>query len=706
MGCGMPWTYGCGGASDALPSRRVKACHPRAGGDGAVSVAQAQAVEDDPAILAVDDLHVEFDTYGGIVKAVRGVSFNVRAGKTLAIVGESGCGKSVTVQSIMGLIPMPPGRITRGTALLEGVDIIKQRIINGQDIRGDRLGMIFQDPMSSLNPTMRVGDQIAETLHVHRGYTRKQAFARAVDLLGETHIPEPGKRARQYPFAFSGGMLQRAMIAMAIACEPSILIADEPTTAIDVTTQAQILDLLLELQSKTGMAIVLITHNLGVVARMADDVAVMYAGEMVEKGSADDIFYRASHPYTLGLQGAMPSNDPEREAGPPAHRRDSARHVRASHRLCLLRALPLCDATLRREPSSEVPAQSTPLCQLLAPPRKCPAGDRSATLPQRDVVSALLEARNVTKYFDIGRKQVVHAVDDVSLDVHEREIVGLVGESGSGKSTFGKALLGLHDKTGGEVYFKGEKLPPRYTSADFQRYASRMQMIFQDPYSSLDPRMTVGEIIGEGLRLHSETGTIAARERISEWLRRVGLEPDHASRYPHEFSGGQRQRVGIARALIMEPEFVVCDEPISALDVSVQAQVVRLLGELKSSLGLTMLFIAHDLSMVRYVSDRMAVMYQGSLVEVGAADDVFFRPKHPYTEVLIGSNPLPDPKRERQRRRISIKGEIASPINIGEGCRYADRCAEAMDVCRSTTPELHAVTDATGERLVACHLYD
>ena len=321
-------------------------------------------------------------------------------------------------------------------------------------------------------------------------------------------------------------------------------------------------------------------------------------------------------------------------------------------------------------------------------------------------MSAVMEARNVTKHFEIGRRQVVHAVDDVSLAVHEQEIVGLVGESGSGKSTLGKVLLGLHDKTSGEVFFKGEKLPQRYRPADFQRYASRMQMIFQDPYSSLDPRMTVGEIIGEGLRLHTEARTIPIRERISEWLRRVGLEPDHASRYPHEFSGGQRQRVGIARALIMEPEFVVCDEPISALDVSVQAQVVRLLGELKSSLGLTMLFIAHDLSMVRYVSDRMAVMYQGSLVEVGTADDVFFRPKHPYTEVLIGSNFLPDPKSERQRRAIPIKGEIASPINIGAGCRYADRCAQVMDVCRSTTPPLLRVSDEAGERMVACHLYE
>ena len=320
-------------------------------------------------------------------------------------------------------------------------------------------------------------------------------------------------------------------------------------------------------------------------------------------------------------------------------------------------------------------------------------------------MSVLLEARHVTKHFTIGRKQVVHAVDDVSLDVHEREIVGLVGESGSGKSTFGKLLLGLHDKTYGEVFFKGEKLPRRYKSSDFQRYSNQMQMIFQDPYSSLDPRMTVGEIIGEGLR-NNTPGPLATQERINDWLSRVGLDPGHGSRYPHEFSGGQRQRVGIARALIMEPEFVVCDEPISALDVSVQAQVVRLLGELKSSLGLTMLFIAHDLSMVRYVSDRMAVMYQGSLMEVGPADDVFFNPKHPYTAVLIGSNPVPDPKLERQRQTMSIKGEIASPINIGSGCRYADRCSEVMDVCRSTTPPLLPVTGEEAERSVACHLYD
>ena len=320
-------------------------------------------------------------------------------------------------------------------------------------------------------------------------------------------------------------------------------------------------------------------------------------------------------------------------------------------------------------------------------------------------MTALIESRSLTKHFRIGRNRVVHAVDDVSLHVDEREIVGLVGESGSGKSTFGKTLVGLHPKTSGQVLFKGAPLPQAYKPADFQRYAASMQMIFQDPYSSLNPRMTVGEIVGEGLRLHSDLTPRQVNEAVSAWLRQVGLEPDHMSRYPHEFSGGQRQRIGIARALIMEPEFVVCDEPISALDVSVQAQVISLLDDLKASLGLTILFIAHDLSMVRYVSDRMAVMYLGSLVEVGAADEVFFNPKHPYTELLIGSNPEPDPQSERKRPSTAIRGEIPSAVNVRPGCRFADRCPKVMDVCRSQTPKLAEVRDRTSRRVVACHLY-
>jgi len=319
-------------------------------------------------------------------------------------------------------------------------------------------------------------------------------------------------------------------------------------------------------------------------------------------------------------------------------------------------------------------------------------------------VSALVETIGLTKHFAMGRGRTVHAVDGVSLAIDEREVVGLVGESGSGKSTFGRTLVGLHAKTAGEARFAGEQLPASYGPADFRRHAADMQMIFQDPYSSLNPRMTVGEIIGEGLRLAGGHGRAQIRAAAADWLARVGLEPGHASRYPHEFSGGQRQRVGIARALILKPRFVVCDEPISALDVSVQAQIVRLLGELKASLGLTLLFIAHDLSMVRYVSDRMAVMYLGSLVEIGTADDVYFRPKHPYTEILIGSNPEPNPRTERHRTALAVTGEIPSPVNIGAGCRFAGRCPKVMDVCRRVTPQLAPLPEG-GTRRVACHLY-
>lgn len=322
-------------------------------------------------------------------------------------------------------------------------------------------------------------------------------------------------------------------------------------------------------------------------------------------------------------------------------------------------------------------------------------------------MNALVESKGLSKHFRLDARRTVHAVDEVSLAIAPREIVGLVGESGSGKSTYGKTLLGLHAKTAGEVYFKGEKLPDRYQPADFRRWAPLMQMIFQDPYSSLNPRMTVGEIIAEGLKLTGTADRNERAKRVAQWLKEVGIDPDHASRYPHEFSGGQRQRVGIARALILEPEFVVCDEPISALDVSVQAQVVRLLGEIKERMGLTMLFIAHDLSMVRYVSDRMAVMYMGTIVEIGPADDVYFQPKHPYTEVLVASNPEPDPRAERQRATIPIRGEITSPINIGAGCRFAGRCPKVMEQCRKITPKLEIIESDSSQatRSVACHLF-
>ncbi len=322
------------------------------------------------------------------------------------------------------------------------------------------------------------------------------------------------------------------------------------------------------------------------------------------------------------------------------------------------------------------------------------------------MTASLLETRHLTKHFRLSSKTLVQAVDDMSIEIAPREILGLVGESGSGKSTFGKTVIGLHDKTSGSVFFNGDALPNRYQAADFQQYANKMQMIFQDPYSSLNPRMTVGEIIGEGLYVHTNLSRKEINDQVAEWLRKVGLNADHMSRYPHEFSGGQRQRIGIARALILNPEFVVCDEPISALDVSVQAQVINLLGELKESMGLTLLFIAHDLSMVRYVSDRIAVMYLGSMIEIGKSDDVFFNPQHPYTQLLIGSNPEPDPTHERARESLSLTGEIPSPVNIPPGCRFASRCPKVMDVCREVTPELIPLSEVGENHRVRCHLFD
>ena len=670
------------------------------------------AVNEHP-LLRVRDLKVEFHTFDRVVAAVRGVSFDVHEGRTLAIVGESGCGKSVTVHSILGLIPTPPGRITDGSARLRGEEILGGKTSDGDDVRGTRIGLIPQEPMSALNPTMTIGDQIAEMLRVHKGQHRRAAWQKAIELLRDMGIDEPEHRARAYPFQFSGGMLQRCMIAMAIACEPDILVADEPTTALDVILQAQILDLLGELQARNRMAMILITHDLGVVSRMADDVAVMYAGEIVEQGPAPNVFTRCAHPYFTGLKAAMPTADADRlqpiEGVPPN----------------LSAPPPGCGYVARCPSAMEVCRVGRPMmyflgdahaaqCWLHDPdcphePDAAPSAPSSrprAPRPTRHGARRLVQVENLKKCFPYKRLGKRHkagmrtVVQDVSFDVMQGEIVGLVGESGSGKSTLGKMLLGLHDKTAGTVLFGDEPLPQRYQAGDFQRLACDVQMIFQDTGSSLNPRMTAGESVGEALRLHAHRrGPGSTDQRVSAMFDEVGLGPHLLSRYPHELSGGQRQRVAIARALVLEPRFLVCDEPISKLDVSVQAQVVNLLDRLRHERGITMLFIAHDLSMVRYIADRILVMYRGRLVEEGPATEVFRCPHHPYAQALMNATLPPDPAAARALLLTGLNHR-RSPATAS-GCAYADRCAKYDPrECQSRPP---FVAHGSGRR-AACHL--
>ena len=528
-------------------------------------------------LLEVEDLAVEFDTYGGIVQAVRGVSFSVEEGKTLAIVGESGCGKSVTVQSMMGLIPMPPGRITSGSARLKGHEILGRTIVNGKEIRGSEIGMIFQDPMTSLNPTMTIGDQIAEPLQVHRGYSYKKAFNEAIRLLEMSKIPEAAKRARQYPFEFSGGMLQRAMIAMAIACKPSILIADEPTTALDVTTQAQILKLISEMQAVHKSGVLFITHDFGVVADIADRVVVMQYGRVVETGTVDKVLNEPKHPYTKALIASVPSLIPRSP-----------------------------------RPRSEQVVLSGDKIQ------KTFGGGKS--------------------FFGLGKpNRFVHAVKDVTLDLRSGETLGIVGESGSGKSTLARCIIRLLDSDSGNIML-GDIDIRALNRAEMRPFRTKIQMVFQDPFASLNPRIKVGQIISQGPMIQGESRQ-NAEARARELLEIVGLDERAFNRYPHEFSGGQRQRIGIARALALDPEILVADEPVSALDVSIQAQILELLDEIRESMNLSMLFITHDLRVAAQVCDRLAVMRYGEIVETGATGEIFKNPQHSYTQDLLAAVP-------------------------------------------------------------------
>ncbi|RKN74136.1 ABC transporter ATP-binding protein [Paenibacillus ginsengarvi] len=540
-------------------------------------------------LLQVNQLSVSFFSRDKEFEAVRGVSFEVRKGETLGIVGESGSGKSVTARSIMRLLPSPPSMVKGGEILFQGQNLAYKTDQEMEQIRGRDIGMIFQDPMSSLNPTMRIGRQIEESLIKHRKLSMSEARKEAIEMLRMVGIPNSEARYMQYPHEFSGGMRQRVMIAIALACRPSLLIADEPTTALDVTIQAQILHQMKELQRKLGTSIILITHDLGVVAGMCDRVVVMKEGEIVEAGTTEDIFFAPKHPYTIRLLNALPRLNEKKK------------------------------------------------------PKPAPLVARS------EGESPLLTVRSLRQYFDLGKGQIVKAVNDVSFDIRPGETLGVVGESGSGKSTTGRAILRLNEPTGGEVLFKGIALN-RLNRGEMKTMRRHMQMIFQDPYASLNPRLRIVDIIGEALDVHQMTSGKAARQkRVEELLEMVGLSAAHAMRYPHEFSGGQRQRIGIARTLAIEPEFIVCDEPLSALDVSIQSQIVKLLEELQQRLGLTYLFIAHDLSMVKHISDRVAVMYKGKIVELAESEELYENPQHAYTKSLLSAIPIPDPQVESRK---------------------------------------------------------
>ena len=658
------------------------------------------------ALLEVDDLHVHFVTSRGVVRAVEGVGYRVQPGEVVALVGESGCGKSVSALSVMRLLAKPAGRVVRGRILFEGRDLLTLPEDDMREIRGRDVAMIFQEPMTSLNPVLTIGFQITEPLVIHLGMDQATATARAVELLGLVGIPDGERRLRQYPHQFSGGMRQRVMIAIGLACNPKLLIADEPTTALDVTIQAQILELMKRLSRDLGIAMVVITHNLGVVARYADRVNVMYAARMVEQGSAQDVFASPRHPYTVGLLRSVPRLDkrrglrletieglPPNLLDPPAGCRFAPRCTAAIER-CHAEIPPLADVEQGHASAcwraGELAASGARAIGLVAASEDAPPAKKI------DSGAPLLEVRDLTKRFVISEASrlfrreaaIVRAVSGVSFGVQRGQTLGLVGESGCGKTTVGRLILRLEEVTSGDVLFDGESVAHADASA-MQRLRRLIQVIFQDPYSSLNPRMTIGQIIGEPMMVYRLVDNrAAAGERVADLLTQVGLYPYMAERYPHELSGGQRQRVGIARALAMEPKFIVCDEPVSALDVSIQAQVINLLEELQERLGLTYLFIAHDLAVVRHISDRVVVMYLGRVMEVADRDTLYRDARHPYTQALLAAVPVPDPVAERERAHVVIEGEVPSPLNPPSGCVFRTRCPIATEECAREVPAL------------------
>ncbi|MBT2512409.1 ABC transporter ATP-binding protein [Arthrobacter sp. ISL-30] len=674
----------------------------------------------DAPVLSVRDLNVRFNSENGVVHAVRGVDFDLMPGKTLGIVGESGSGKSVTSLAVMGLLPTTAD-IT-GSIRFNGKELLGLSDKAMCHHRGNDIAMIFQDPLSSLTPVFTIGAQIIEALTVHNpGMSKKAKEARAVELLRVVGIPSPKERLKAFPHEFSGGMRQRVMIAIAIANNPRVLVADEPTTALDATIQAQVLEVLHNAQAETGAAVVMITHDLGVVAGMADDIMVMYAGRPVEAGTAEDIYYAPRMPYTMGLLGAVPRVDVAEKSSlvpiegmPPS----------------LLRIPTGCSFAPRCPLASEECLAGEPeLLEVSAVPG---SGGHKAACVKADSFdddidvralfsappvpvsefdgvpraerSKVLELRNVRKHFpllkgSLIKRQVgtVKAVDGVSFDIREGECFSIVGESGSGKTTTLLEIMEFQPAHDGEITIAGISNKSAGDAKARNAMRKKLQMVFQDPTGALDPRFTVFEVLAEPLE-NLGTGKAQIRRRILELMKLVGLQPDHVNRFPNQFSGGQRQRIGIARALAVNPRLVVLDEPVSALDVSVQAGVINLLDQLRAELGLSYLLVAHDLSVVRHISNRVAVMYLGKIVEIGDVQRVFGHPRHPYTRALLSAIPVPDPKVERSRERIILHGDLPTPLDAPKGCNFAGRCpvfaalpAAKQEKCLTLEPPLFPV---------------
>ena len=665
-------------------------------------------------LLQIKNLHTDIEIRSGVVRALSGVDLHVNPGETLGIVGESGSGKTMTALSLMGLLPQG-GKVSSGSIILEGQDLTKMPLHLKRKMRGTKVGMIFQDPLTSLNPTMKIGLQVCEPLRVHEKLSKRAALARAVEILKRVGMPRPEVVINNYPHQLSGGMRQRVMIAMALVCKPRILIADEPTTALDVTTQMQILDLIDELRDEYKMGVILITHDLGVVAGHTDRVAVMYAGRIVETAPTKTLFTEPKHRYTSSLMAALPER--ALAAGTKLFSIPGAPPSLTNLPVgCRFAARCLWATDECRAGYPDLSGDETHTFSCFHPVQE---GDESPAVLQGKLDSnktngaaenvpqisheTLLDVKEASREYESAgsgffkrEKGVVSAVDRVSITVKKGETYGLVGESGCGKSTVGRLIAGLEPPSGGAIELDGRDLAT-LKGRDAVRIHRDVQMMFQDSYAAMDPRMRIDQILAEPMSIQKTGNARQIAERIMEILEQVGLTEEILDRYPHEFSGGQLQRIGFARSLTLAPDLIVADEPVSALDVSVQAQVLNLMKDLQQELGLSYLFISHDLAVVQYMADRIGVMYLGRIVEEGPASEVVKNPKHPYTKALIDSIPVPDPEFVHDESAIKLTGEPPSAVNPPKGCRFRPRCPFAGEECK-VQPML---TDETHR--VACH---